>query len=373
MSKVRINDLAKELEVSLARFSTSLRSWAYPRAKPTPARWKRMKRIRFARISSADRGPRHTPAHRRARRADDCPQDRPVPHLQARRCDEGHSGQEKRRRGRGALRPRCRQGARSAQPARRQLLCTRPGPGSRRARCTGACCCCRPRPRLQRRAHRSAAAPAPPIVAPPPAAPAIASRPPAGAVVAKPPAGAPADRSSSPALKPPAGAPADRSSSAGLKPPAGAAASARPVVVVAPPPQTAVPVKPPAHKEEVVHTAEAVVAKPVAAPAPMAAAAPVPTAEAPAAAVAVPAAPTAVTAAPVAAAAAPVIAAEVPAPVVPAPPIRRMVMPQTGPRPVYKATIAPQPPPPPPGAAGTATRQANLRSPAFRRLPDSVL
>ncbi|MDR3792488.1 MAG: translation initiation factor IF-2 [Terracidiphilus sp.] len=227
---------------------------------------------------------------------------------------------------------------------------------------------------------------APPIVHQP-AAPAIASRPPAVAVVAKPPA-------------------------------ATAAAPARPVVVVAPPPATVVAVKPPVQpptvvvapppaKEEPVQTAE----KPAApvkqathhTPAAPAAPAIVPVAPAPAPEPAVqaaePAAP-AHTPAPEAkhapAAAAPVApAAAAPAaqphahaahtahaagphaagshapaapgaPAKPAPPARRMVMPQTGPRPVYKA---PPPPPGQPPVAPNAAAGLQRGRPIFDRRP----
>ncbi|QHN02388.1 translation initiation factor IF-2 [Granulicella sp. WH15] len=150
------------------------------------------------------------------------------------------------------------------------------------------------------------------IVAPPPAAggPAIASRPPAQTVVVRPPvAGAT-----------PANSPLSR--------PAGTA----PVVVAAPAPRPAV-------------------AAPVAAASPTPAATPV--AAAPAApAAAQPAAPAPATpvAEPVAAATAP--AAEAPAapapPATPAAPARRIIMPQTGPRPIYTAP-APVPGAPPRG------------------------
>src|SRR5579863_4066531 len=168
---------------------------------------------------------------------------------------------------------------------------------------------------------------APPIIAPPPAAPAIASRPPASVVAAKPPAGAVV-----------------------AKPPA---AAARPVVVVAPP---AAGTAKPAHEE-----------KPVAAK-------PAATHEAPAPAVEAITTPTAEAAAPESAASVPSIAAESTsvapqqpqARVQPAPPARRMVMPQTGPRPVYKSTFVP-PPAPVPGAAGGIQRG----KPIFDRRPAS--
>jgi translation initiation factor IF-2 len=165
--------------------------------------------------------------------------------------------------------------------------------------------------------------PAPPIVAAPPAQRAIASRPPAGPVVAKAPA---------------------------------VIAPARPVVAVVPPP-VAVVVKPPVAAPPRDNT-QIPAAEAPAKPAPQAQSAPAPSvAEAPAAPAAVaaepatPAAPAAEkpavptvnleSAAPPPAAAVP--AAQPPAPPAPEPapvqPIRRVVMPQTGPRPVYKAPV----------------------------------
>ncbi len=212
---------------------------------------------------------------------------------------------------------------------------------------------------------------APPIVAPP-AQPAIASRPPANPVVAKAP-----------------GVSADRSSSTGWKAPA-AVPTRPPVVVVAPQPGTVVvkpPVAPPPAHEEKPHAVEPVATKPPAAPAP-AAAASVPAASsapatAPAAPIAAspsapvaestPTAPAAVTAPAATAVSQPapsqpalqVSATAEPAarPAAPAPPARRMVMPQTGPRPVYKATI-PQPTP-------TASAPTGLQrgKPIFDRRP----
>jgi len=178
---------------------------------------------------------------------------------------------------------------------------------------------------------------APPIIAPPPPPPAIASRPPLGAVVAK--------------------------------APIGAQAAPRPAVVVAPP-AVALVVKPPAAPivREAQPPAAATVAAPVAAPvvvAPEVPAAPVePTVASVTAAQApdqAPVAPTPV-AEPVTAPAEaipPAVTVEAkpeeasaqlqsahrtkghthtPSPT-PALPARRMVMPQTGPRPVYKAPI----------------------------------
>ncbi len=174
---------------------------------------------------------------------------------------------------------------------------------------------------------------APPIIAAPaPAAPAIASRPPAGAVVAK--------------------------------APAGAIPTARPVVVVAPPPAGVV-VKPTA---ALATREEKHAAKPSAVVAPAVNEPPTPSA-----AQVEPPAPTSpeIQAPPVAApASVPAIAAESTTPAAQrgqgrahaAPPARRMVMPQTGPRPVYKASIVPHPPP----AAGAGLQRGK---PIFDRRP----
>jgi translation initiation factor IF-2 len=212
------------------------------------------------------------------------------------------------------------------------------------------------------------AAPAPPaprkIVPPvrqapqivPPKTPAIASKPPAGTVVAKPPAGAvtaprPAVASAPHAgtvvVKPPVAPPAPPRAPETAAP----AAAKPPVVVVAAPPAAPAPAQPasapqaaapaapapPAAPEIVsgpapVHAAvQEPTPEPKTAPAPEAAAAPETAAEAPAPAPEVEA------------------AAEPAAPAAPAPPVRRVVMPQTGPRPVYKAPIIPA------AAAGAAT------------------
>jgi translation initiation factor IF-2 len=188
---------------------------------------------------------------------------------------------------------------------------------------------------------------APPIVRPP-ATPAIATKPPSKPVVAK--------------------------------GPASSGASTRPIVVVAPPPGTVVAKPPTTHKEE----------KPAAA-APAAPA--TPAAEAPAAkAESHVESPTAAAAAPPVAdekqathpvqpveakethAEAPAASAAEAAPAkskpaaAPAPPPRRMVMPQTGPRPVYKA-----PPTPPKTEAPTGTFAAGAGiqrgKPIFDRRP----
>ena len=182
---------------------------------------------------------------------------------------------------------------------------------------------------------------APPIVVTPPSTPAIASRPPAGTVVAK--------------------------------PPVGAVAVSRPVVVVAPPAGSVV-VKPavmPATKPDLpVIEPHRAVEKPAAVKTPATAtpAAPAPqeTAVPVVAEVAAPQRPAVPTEAPVesapdaivskaelsptvhqpenAAASEPPATGAAPAETpIAAPPVRRMVMPQTGPRPVYKAPIVQAP------------------------------
>jgi len=224
----------------------------------------------------------------------------------------------------------------------------------------------RPQPRRIVPQPRSA----PPIVVVPPAMPAIATRPPAGPVVAK--------------------------------APAGAAAAPRPAVAAAPPAVTVV-VKPPAapvvheaHPHAVEHpvAVKPAAAPPVVTPEAAAQAATIAPAAAPVAAVQAAKAPKAAEAAVIAAApvaeaaaiapkkenAAPAAAPEATAaaappahqPVrakghatpttTPAVPARRLVMPQTGPRPVYKA-----PPAPPPSAVGASVGVISRGRPIFDR------
>jgi translation initiation factor IF-2 len=227
--------------------------------------------------------------------------------------------------------------------------------------------------------------PAPPIVH----QPAIASRPPAATVVARPAAGAAAPTRPVVVVAPPPAA-------AAAKPPV----TDKPVVVVAPPPAPreefaaekppVVVAKPAALAVEPAPVAEkpAVVAPPAPAavaeaPAtPAEPAAPVAAAEsAPAAETPAPAAPAAPVAAAPAASAAPATPAHTAAhthggththpiqpaqPARPGQPPRRMVMPQTGPRPVYKA---PPPPPPPPAGSAPANTGIQRGRPIFDRRP----
>jgi translation initiation factor IF-2 len=209
---------------------------------------------------------------------------------------------------------------------------------------------------------------APQIISAPPKAPAIASKPPAGAVVAKPPVGAapparPAVASAPPAVtvvvKPPVAAPApprvpEPAAPAAVKPPVAAAPSAPAASAPAahvPVQQAAAPtpVAPLPAAPEVVSGPAPVHAAPVEEPK----AAPAPAAEA-----AVLESPSAVSAPPSEA------LAEVPAaPAAPVVPVRRVVMPQTGPRPVYKAPIVPAAAP----GANAATGNLQRNRPIFDR------
>jgi translation initiation factor IF-2 len=230
----------------------------------------------------------------------------------------------------------------------------------------------RPEPRRVVPQPRSA----PPIVAAPAAPPAIASRPPTGPIIAKAPAGAVAVTRPVVVVTPPAGAvvvkpqtpPATREEQ--LRAAEKAAGSVKPptpgVAAVAPGEKPVVSVKPPT---------QGVTA--AAAPAPLPSAAQVPALpDAPSDAAPVIQAAASV-AAPVSeapatepkAAAPPALAAESAAPAkrpqAPAPhapPARRMVMPQTGPRPVYTATV----PPSSPVGAGPAIQRGK---PIFDRRP----
>ncbi|HTW81509.1 MAG TPA: translation initiation factor IF-2 [Terracidiphilus sp.] len=174
---------------------------------------------------------------------------------------------------------------------------------------------------------------APPIVAPPPAQPAIASRPPSGPVIAKAPAAAAAPARPVIVVAPPQGPPVAKPSTAreehrppekpviSVKAPT-APVAATPAVAVSAPPVVAVP---PVHVE-------------LPAPAPAIEAAE----SAPAIMAAAPAATALETGTAPAIAAETVVKTSQPA-APPPPPPRRMVVPQTGPRPVYKATVVSQP------------------------------
>jgi translation initiation factor IF-2 len=169
--------------------------------------------------------------------------------------------------------------------------------------------------------------PAPPVVSLPPQSPAIAAKPPAGPVVAKPPV-VPATEAK------PAIATAAPSAPVAVKP---AAPQATPAPAATAPAAPATPPVPQAPTP-----AAPVAAAPPAAPA-------VAAAQPSAAPEAVPVAPPAPT-----------------APAAPTTPPRRVIMPQTGPRPVYTA-----PPPPPTPAPSTSQPQGGLQRgrPIFDRRP----
>jgi len=216
---------------------------------------------------------------------------------------------------------------------------------------------------------------APPIVVVPPPTPAIATRPPAGPVVAKAPAGAAA-------APRPAGATAPPAVTVVVKPPAAPVThEAHPHAVehpVAAKPAAAAPVATPeaaAHAATTVPAVEPVTAVPAtkapkaakATEAPAIAAAPVAEEAAIAPKTEIPG--TAATPESAAAAAAPAHQpargkgqAHAAASSAPAVPARRLVMPQTGPRPVYKA-----PPAPPPSAAGASVGVISRGRPIFDR------
>jgi translation initiation factor IF-2 len=213
--------------------------------------------------------------------------------------------------------------------------------------------------------------PAPAIVAPPPAQPAIASRPPAGPVVAKAPAGAVAPPRPVVAVPPPV-------KSVVVKPPTPARA---PEPQIAPPKLSVAPVPPVSATvaaESPVAESMAAAAAPVspitetlteavkeaaaaiAHEAPIAAA---PELEVPAAHAEAPPQ----TPAPPAADRGPRVPVQA-QPQTPPPPIRRVVMPQTGPRPVYKAPVGV--PVAAAGAAGPAAPGGIQRGkPIFDRRP----
>ncbi|MFZ0318878.1 MAG: translation initiation factor IF-2 [Candidatus Sulfotelmatobacter sp.] len=189
--------------------------------------------------------------------------------------------------------------------------------------------------------REAVASPAPPRPAPPP----IAQTPVASPPVEKPAAAPPAAVSHPTTVAPPV-----------VKP-----------VIVSP----AVSTPPP--------PASPVVARPIAPPVPLTPAASSPATAPPVRPVATPIAPpvSSVSGTPVIAATAPPPAPPMAAkPVAPPPPAPRMIVPQTGPRPVYKAPVRPAPPPPPvqPGVPiGGAMRAAPGRpvpgQPIFQRRP----
>ena len=235
---------------------------------------------------------------------------------------------------------------------------------------------------------------APPIISPPPAPPAIASKPPAAPVVAKAPAGAAAPARPAVAVVPPQGvtvvkhpaAPAAHPRAVeAAKPPTPAAqhapasqapAMAAPVAAAVAPavsaPPAPVPVTPPPATP-----VEAAVPAPVAPPPPAAAeaAAADAVAEAPVVrpeiqpSVAAPAAEETIPSA-AATAEEPAAEASQPEPAsAPSAPPRRVVMPQTGPRPVYKAPVVPAAAAAASGPSAAAGTSVQRGRPIFDRRP----
>jgi translation initiation factor IF-2 len=204
---------------------------------------------------------------------------------------------------------------------------------------------------------------APPIVAAPPAARAIASKPPAGPVVAKAPA-APAAARPAVSVVPPAVAVVVKPPAA---PPAAPALAAESLAAKAPVPAS---IAAPAAAVEV--SSAPVAASPVPAPADV----PAPAATAPTPVVEKAAqplqaeAPTvrAISTATASAVSSPASTFAPHAPEAPAPPIRRVVMPQTGPRPVYKAPIVVPTAAPVPSAQPGGIQRGK---PIFDRRPSS--
>ena len=180
-------------------------------------------------------------------------------------------------------------------------------------------------------------------VAPPPAAPRPIAPPPTPAPVEKPAFAPPAAVSHPTTVAPPIARPAPVSSPAATvsSPPAAPVVPVRPVAAspVSPAPLPTPPVRPAAPPPPAMQATSAVPQVPSASAAP-----------------------------------APTIA---PRPAAPAPPVPRMIVPQTGPRPVYKAPLRPTPPPVQPGVPiGGANRPAPGRpvpgQPIFQRRPPAA-
>jgi translation initiation factor IF-2 len=219
--------------------------------------------------------------------------------------------------------------------------------------------------------------PAPQVVSAPPAAPAIASRPPAGPVVAKAPVGAVAPPRPPIAVTAPIKAVVVKPPAAPLRTGETQVAAARPAAPAVPAPVSAPPAGPVAEApaaEPVAATPPSIVLEPVSGVA--AEAAPISPQETPVREVSIeaPAAPVQASPAPHAV---PAIEGTphtpqrpAPAPAAPAIPIRRVVMPQTGPRPVYKAPIVS---PAAVSAAGPGAAAGGIQrgKPIFDRRPAS--
>ncbi len=361
MSKVRINDLAREMEVKsrqildilaelgLATGKTHSSSIEADEAEKVRAHFERGSRGAGHAGSQASRAPQGI-----APKIDLSHISKPGDVLKAIQARKQQQETEARRRRAAASAPAVESAPKSVRPAP-AVVSAAPPPA-------------RPEPRRIVPQPRSA----PPIVSMPPAQPAIASRPPSSPVVAKAPAGA-------------------------------VAAPPRPAVAVAPPAVAVVVKLPAAPVVREVHPRPDVEAAAVQPPAaPVAPPAAVPEAAAPAAHQA------GAAAAPMAAAPAPEVEAAKPAVSAPAPadravavapetktsvsapapehsaahqakghthiasptpalPARRVVMPQTGPRPVYKAPPVAAAPPP---AANTGTAAGGIQRgrPIFDRV-----
>ena len=351
MSKVRINDLARELEVKSREILDVLGELGLGAGKTHSSSLDEDEaakvRARFehgARPASGSSGSRAAHAQAITPKIDLSHISKPGDALKAVLAKKKEE-EEEARRSRLPQKPPVAPAAKAPAP---------PPPAPQAAAPAAPAAPPRPEPRKIVPAPRQA----PPIVAPPPA-PAIASRPPAGPVVAKAPAGVavrpPAPPHPVVVVKPPVAAPpreeppraAEKPAAAAPKPPAPAAAIPAP-----PEPAVAAPAAP----EEV--AAPAAVEPAIAAPEAVSVAAAAAPEEAPVAAS---------SAAPeTAPSASPVAAAPPAAPAPPPPPARRMVMPQTGPRPVYKASVNTAPPPPPEAAHPAGIQRGK---PIFDRRP----
>ncbi|WP_026442886.1 translation initiation factor IF-2 [Pseudacidobacterium ailaaui] len=201
-----------------------------------------------------------------------------------------------------------------------------------------------PAPQQPAAAKPSTPAPAPTVAAAPPAPRKIVPQPrPAPAVIAPPP---PAQQSPAIAAKPPAGPVV-------AKPPVPASGTEMKPAIATPPPAAPVAVKPPAAP-----TVPTPAPVPGPAPAPVVREVQAPAAASAPAAPVTPAAPSTSSAPSAPAASSAPAAPAAPAP--PAAPARRVIMPQTGPRPVYTA---------PPQAAATIAGGLQRGKPIFDRRP----
>ncbi len=182
MSKVRINDLAREMEVKSRQILDVLAELGLAAGKTHSSSLEddEAEKVR-AQFERGTRSGGHGSGACFSRPPGHCTQDRSLPRLQARRRDEGHSGQKAGRGSRGPSQPCTGADQLPAAPPKapaapaRTVAVAAPPPLRRRVLS---------RARLFRRPGLRR-----PSCAPPHATPAIASRPPAGPVVAKAPAG----------------------------------------------------------------------------------------------------------------------------------------------------------------------------------------